>query len=149
MALQYRILGALEVVRDGRPLPIERPRERALLALLVLSANRVVSADTLAEDLWAGEPPPSAAATLRVYISRLRQALGEDGEALCTRPPGYQLLVDDGAVDTLRFEALCAQGRGLADAGDPAGAARVLREALGLWRGPALAEVADAPLARG
>jgi adenylate cyclase len=148
VGLEYRILGALEVVRDGHTLRLERPRERALLALLVLSANRVVSADVLAEDLWAGAPPPSAASTLRVYISRLRSALGADGETLWTRPPGYLLRVDDDAVDALRFEALCTRGRQLAATGDHAGAARVLREALGLWRGPALAEVADAPRAR-
>ncbi|MGH9008267.1 MAG: BTAD domain-containing putative transcriptional regulator [Acidimicrobiia bacterium] len=148
MALEYRILGPLEVVRDGRPLRLERPRERALLALLVLSANRVVSADTLAEDLWAGDPPASAAATLRVYISRLRQALGEDGDSLWTRPPGYRLQVDEQAVDTLRFEALCTEGRQRAAAGDHAEAAQVLRQALGLWRGAALPEVADAPMAR-
>ncbi len=148
MALEYRILGALEVVRDGQILRLERPRERALLALLVLSANRVVPTDALAEDLWGGAPPPSAANTLRVYISRLRQALGDAGETLWTRAPGYLLRVDDGAVDAQRFEALCADGRRLAGAGDQTGAAGVLREALGLWRGPALAEVADAPLAR-
>ena len=148
VALEYRILGAIEVVRDGHNLRLERPRERALLALLVLSANRVVTADALAEDLWAGAPPPTAANTLRVYISRLRQALGEDGEALWTRPPGYLLRVENDAVDALRFEAMCTRGRHLAAAGDHAEAARVLREALGLWRGPALAEVADAPNAR-
>jgi DNA-binding SARP family transcriptional activator len=148
VALEYRILGALEVVRDGQPLRLERPRERGLLALLVLSANRVVSAEVLAEDLWGGAPPPSAANALRVYISRLRQALGEDGETLWTRPPGYVLRVNDDAVDALRFEALCTQGRRLAAAGDHGEAARVLREALALWRGPALPEVADAPIAR-
>jgi class 3 adenylate cyclase/DNA-binding winged helix-turn-helix (wHTH) protein len=148
VALEYRILGPLEVLRDGRPLRLERPRERALLALLVLSANRVVSADALAEDLWAGDPPPSAATTLRVYISRLRQALGEDGDSLWTRPPGYRLQVDDEAVDALRFEALCTEARQRAAAGDHAEAAQVLRQALGLWRGAALPEVADAPVAR-
>ncbi len=148
MALEYRILGPLDVVRDGQSLRLERPRERALLALLVVSANRVVSADVLAEELWAGAPPPTAVGALRVYISRLRRALGEEGETLCTRPLGYLLRVDDDAVDAFRFVALSARGREWAAAGDHAEAARVLREALGLWRGPALAEVSDAPSAR-
>jgi DNA-binding SARP family transcriptional activator len=148
VGLEYRILGPLEVVRDGQPLRLERPRERALLALLVLSANRVVSSDVLAEDLWGGAPPRSAASALRVHISRLRAAMDRDAEMLATEPPGYVLRVDEDAVDAVRFEALWARGRERAAVGDHAGAARVLREALGLWRGPALAEVADAPLAR-
>ena len=146
--LQFRILGPLEVLRGGECLSFRGSRERALVALLVLNANRIVSTERLAEDLWSGDPPEGAIRSLRVYVSRLRQTLGVAGEAVVTRPSGYGLQVDPEAVDALRFEALVARGRDKAKAGDNSGAAATLREALGLWRGPALADVADAPFAQ-
>ena len=118
LLLQFRILGPLEVVRGGECLPFRGSRERALLALLVLNANRTVSAERLAEDLWSGDPPEGAIRSLRVYVSRLRQALGAAGQAVVTRPSGYVLQVDPEAVDALRFEALVARGRDEAKAGD-------------------------------
>ncbi|HET9773079.1 MAG TPA: BTAD domain-containing putative transcriptional regulator [Acidimicrobiia bacterium] len=136
------------MVREGDYLSFRGGRERALLALLVLNANRIVSADRLAEDLWSGDPPEGAIRSLRVYVSRLRQALGVAGQVVVTRPSGYLLQVDPDAVDALRFEQLVARGRVNRSAGDHTGAAATLREALGLWRGPALADVADAPFAR-
>jgi DNA-binding SARP family transcriptional activator/tetratricopeptide (TPR) repeat protein len=146
--LQFRILGPLEVLRRGECLSFRGSRERALVALLVLNANRIVSTERLAEDLWSGDPPDGAIRSLRVYVSRLRQSLGAGSEAVVTRPSGYGLQVDPEAVDALRFEALVARGRDKAKAGDHTGAAALLREALGLWRGAALADVADAPFAR-
>lgn len=149
MTLEYRILGPLEVVRSGESLRLERPRGRTLLTLLLLSANRVVSSELLVEDLWAGDPPPSAAATLRVYVSRLRRAMGGDAATLVTEPRGYQLRVGDDAVDANLFEALLTQGRERAATGDHTEAAQTLRRALGLWRGPALVDMADVPSVRG
>lgn len=119
------------------------------MALLVLNANRTVSTQRLAEDLWGGDPPDGAIRSLRVYVSRLRQAMGAAGEAVVTRPSGYVLRVDADAVDAVRFEVLVARGRDNAKAGDHTGAAAALREALELWRGPALADVAGAPFAQG
>ena len=136
------------MTRHGEALPFRGTREQALLALLVLNANRTVAAERLTEDLWTGEPPEGAIRSLRVYVSRLRQALGPDGQAVVTRPSGYVLQVAPEAVDAVRFEALVARGRDQARGGDHDRAARTLREALTLWRGPALADVADAPFAR-
>jgi class 3 adenylate cyclase/tetratricopeptide (TPR) repeat protein len=139
----------LEVRCGGATVVVGGSRERAVLTRLSLSANQVVSLETLAEDLWAGAPPEGAAQALWVYISRLRKALRDHGgdDALVTRPPGYVLQVEPDALDLTRFEALVAEARKLAD-DDPAGAAATFREALGLWRGPALADVADLPFAR-
>jgi DNA-binding SARP family transcriptional activator/tetratricopeptide (TPR) repeat protein len=146
--VQFRILGPLEVVRGEECLAFRGSRERAVLVLLVLHANRPVSAERLVEDLWSGDPPQGAMRSLWVYVSRVRQALGAAGQAVVTRPSAYELQVDPATVDALRFEALVARGREEAAAGDDIGAAATLREALGLWRGPALADVADAPFAR-
>ena len=146
--LEFRVLGPLEVTRYGEALPFRGTREQALLALLVLNANRTVAAERLTEELWAGEPPEGAIRSLRVYVSRLRQALGPDGQAVVTRPSGYVLQVAPETVDAVRFEALVARGRDQARGGDHDRAARTFREALTLWRGPALANVADAPFAR-
>jgi DNA-binding SARP family transcriptional activator len=146
--LQFRILGPLEVVRGEECLAFRGRRERAVLALLVVNANRTVSAERLAEDLWSGDPPDGAIHSLRVYVSRLRQALGPAASAVVTRPSGYALQVDASVVDALRFDELVARARDEAKGGDHTGAAATLREALALWRGPALADVADAPSAR-
>jgi len=149
--VEFRILGPLEVVDDGGAgLAVGGSRERAVLALLLLSANRVVSSERLAEDLWGERPPDGAAHALRVHVSRLRKALREAGcdEIVVTQAPGYLVRVDPAAVDAARFESLVAMAREQAAGGDQGQAAATLRTALGLWRGPALADVADAPLAR-
>jgi DNA-binding SARP family transcriptional activator len=146
--LQFRILGPLEVTVGGERLTFRGTRERDLLALLVLNANQTVSAERLTEDLWSGDPPPGAVRSLRVYVSRLRQALGPAGSALVTRGSGYVLQVAPLAVDAFCFEALVARGRDQARGADHDEAAKTLREALGLWRGPALADVAEGPFAR-
>jgi DNA-binding SARP family transcriptional activator len=119
--LEVRILGPLEVLRDGVALEVGPRRHRALLALLLLSANRVVSADRLIEELWAGRPPEGAAKTLRSYVSRLRAAVGED--VVRSRAPGYLLEIDPERLDARRFERLLDEGREARARGDAAGAA--------------------------
>ena len=149
--MEFRILGPLEVLDDsGVPVILRSSRERAVLALLLLSPNRVVSSERLADDLWGDRPPEGAAHALQVNISRLRKALRDAGaeDVLVTRSPGYLVEVDRDAVDAARFEALLARSREESARGDHRDAAATLREALGLWRGPALADVPDAPLAR-
>ncbi|HVW33928.1 MAG TPA: BTAD domain-containing putative transcriptional regulator [Acidimicrobiia bacterium] len=147
--MEFRILGPLEVVAAGGPVRIDRQRERALLVRLLLSANQVVSVDGLVEDLWAGDPPEAAAQAVWVHVSRLRKALRrlDCGDVLLTRAPGYLLQVEPERLDSARFERLVERGRQRAGAGDPAGAAEVLRGALALWRGSALADVAATPFA--
>jgi predicted ATPase/DNA-binding SARP family transcriptional activator len=139
--MQYRLLGPLEVERDGEPLALGGRQQRAVLAILALSANRVVTRDRLVDELWGDEPPETAVATLQVYVSRLRKVLPSD--ALQTRPPGYALAVDPDEVDIFRFEHLVADSQ----TADPQQAARLLREGLALWRGQALAEFEE-PLLR-
>jgi DNA-binding SARP family transcriptional activator/class 3 adenylate cyclase/DNA polymerase III delta prime subunit len=149
--MEFRILGPLEVVDDkGAAVAVGGSRERAVLALLLLSANRVVSSERLAEDLWGDHPPDGAAHALRVHLSRLRKALREAGGdgIVVTQSPGYVARVDTADLDATHFESLAAQARELAAGGQHEQAGATLREALGLWRGPALADVADAPLAR-
>ena len=140
--MEFKILGPLEVVEDGLPLPLGHGRERALLALLLLRANEVVSADVLIDDLWRERPPATAAKALQVYVSRLRKRLGAD--VVATRPPGYAIEVGEDQLDLIRFERLVQQARG----DDPLTAASQLRDALSLWRGSPLAEFANEPFAQ-
>jgi DNA-binding SARP family transcriptional activator/pimeloyl-ACP methyl ester carboxylesterase len=144
--VEFRVLGPLEVAAGDRPLPVTGPRTRAVLAMLLVHANHVVSAGRLTEELWPGLPADKAAASLQVRLSELRRALRSAGEAdrLATRPPGYLLRVTSGETDALRFEQLTAEGDAALAAGDAGTAAQRLDEALGLWRGPALADVAVA-----
>ncbi len=150
LGVEFRILGPVEVIHEGRTVVVGGSRERAVLALLLASANRVVSAERLAEDLWAGEPPARAVHSLQVFVSRLRKALREAGGdgIVVTQPPGYLAQVPPESLDSARFEALVAAAREQSGDGAPDRAAEILREALALWRGPALADVADGPIAR-
>ena len=144
--MEFRVLGPLEV-RDGdRSLPLGGAKQRALLALLALNANRVVSRERLIDELWGEEPPETAVTTVQVYVSRLRKVLGAG--TLVTRPPGYMLATETELVDLERFEHLAAEGRAALAGGDPERGSRFLGEALGLWRGPALAEFSSEPFAR-
>jgi predicted ATPase/DNA-binding SARP family transcriptional activator len=146
--MELGILGPLEV-RDGEALVrVPGAKERALLADLVVHAGRVVSADRLVEDLWGEEPPGNPANALQGRVSALRRALGSAGSKLVvTRPPGYVLEVDAEQVDAGRFEGLVGEATALASA-EPPRAAQLLEEALGLWRGAALAEFAERPWAQ-
>ena len=140
--MDFGLLGPL-VVRDGtRYVPVSAPRQRVLLAALLLRAGRVVGLDALAEVLWEGQPPAGARGALHSAVQRLRSTLGPSGAGLVeTRPPGYLIRVDDGEFDVREFSVLAARGHAAAATGTWAQAARLLREALGLWRGDPLADV--------
>ena len=109
--MEFRILGPLEVWDEGRRISLSGPKQRALLALLLLHANEVVAGDRLIEELWGGDSTESTAAALRVTISRLRKALPHD--VLVTRSPGYTIRLDPDQLDLRRFERLVDEGRGL------------------------------------
>jgi YVTN family beta-propeller protein len=133
--VEFRILGPLEVLEDGRPLALGGSKQCALLAILLLHANEVVSRDRLIDALWGASPPETSQTALQVHVSQLRKILGRD--AIVTRAPGYLIRVEDGELDVERFERLVETARGQ----EPAATSELLREALGLWRGPPLAEV--------
>jgi DNA-binding SARP family transcriptional activator len=139
----FRILGPLEVVDENGPLPISGPKQRALLGLLLVHAGEVLSTDQLVDVLWDGKPPKTATTSLWNLVTQLRKVL-PDG-TLVTTPPGYRLQIDPDSFDLRRFEKLVARARPL-DAG-PRG--EMLREALELWRGPALADLAYESFAEG
>ena len=134
-----RVLGPLEVVRDGEPVRLGSAQQRRLLAVLVVHANEVVSSDRLVDVLWGDDPPPSATHTLQTLLSRLRA----DARRRPPRdvPPGYRLRVASGEVDALRFEELVRVGLGSADR--PEIALGAFDEALGLWRGSPYGEFAS------
>jgi DNA-binding SARP family transcriptional activator len=135
-------------VRDGdRAITVGGARQRALLAVLLLHAGETLSGDRLIDELWGDRPPPTAAKTVQVYISRLRRALGGDG-MIATREHGYELQLEPEQLDAREFERLVGQGRDELAAGRPERAAATLEEALALWRGPALADLAFEPFAQ-
>lgn len=143
--MEFRILGPLEVRSGDEQLPLKGARQRSLLAMLLLYANQVVSADRLITELWGEESRESGANTLQVNIGRLRRALQPRGDdetppVIATRSPGYVLEVDPETLDLQKFELLTEKGRRALDEGDAQAAAETLREALGLWRGDALAD---------
>jgi DNA-binding SARP family transcriptional activator len=145
--MDFRILGPLEVLDEGRALGLGGSKQRALLALLVLHANETLSVDRLIDALWGERPPATAAKTVQVHVSRLRKALaggaGSDPAALvATREHGYELRLDPERLDAYRFERLLAQGRSELAASRPRRAASALEQALSLWRGPPLADLA-------
>jgi DNA-binding SARP family transcriptional activator len=142
-SVEFRILGPLEVVERGRVLTLGGPRQRALLALLLTRANEVVSTDRLIDELWGAQAASAAANTLQFHISRLRKRLAPS-EAILTQEPGYVIRVRPDELDLFRFERLVEE----AQRAGPEDAARLLREALALWRGPALADVAHESFAQ-
>jgi class 3 adenylate cyclase/DNA-binding SARP family transcriptional activator len=146
--MHFGILGPFEVADDrGRPTALGGPRQRAVLAILLLDANRVVSRDRLIEELWGADAPATAVKTIQVYVSNLRKAIGD--EVLLTRAGGYMLSSAPEEIDVARFEALVAEGRGALVAGNARHAARSLRAALGLWRGAPLADFTYEAFAQG
>jgi DNA-binding SARP family transcriptional activator/DNA polymerase III delta prime subunit len=150
--VEFAILGPLEVRRDGTPVAINAPKQRALLLRLLVEPGHVVPTDRLIEDLWDGTPPPGALSSLRAYVSNLRRALSNGTAAtsapLVTRASGYALDVDPATIDARGFEDGLARAREELSAGTPERALRSLDEALARWRGPALVDVADAGFAR-
>jgi DNA-binding SARP family transcriptional activator len=145
--IDFRILGRLEALGDGRGLELGGSRRRALLALFLLHPNETLTSDRLIDELWGEDQPATAPKALQVHISRLRKALvagGGDGSdsVLVTREHGYELRVDPERLDARRFEQLLADGRGQLADGRAELAAATLEEALRLWRGPLLAEFA-------
>jgi class 3 adenylate cyclase len=144
--LDLRLLGPLEVLRHGAGVGIGGPKPRGLLAALGLEPGRVVSVDQLVENLWPGEPPDTAAHAVQVYVSQLRKSLGT--ATIATRAPGYVLEIDPSCLDVHRFIRLAAEGREALAAGDAAAASTILRDALALWRGPALADFTYEPFAQ-
>jgi DNA-binding SARP family transcriptional activator/streptogramin lyase len=144
--MQVRILGPLEVSDDGRVVELGAGRQRALLALLAVHAREIVATDRLIEELWGSSPPPTASKALQNLVSQLRRTMGAD--AIITRSPGYGIQLEGDDLDASHFERLAAEGRRVLD-DDPSTAARTLRAALELWRGPALVEFAYESFAQG
>src|SRR4051794_24026858 len=145
--MEFRVLGPLEVVDERGALALGGVKPRAILAVLLLHANEPVSAGRLALALWGEEAPAGAVKTVQVHVSRLRKALGDNG-LVATTPAGYCLRVRSGELDTQRFAELVARGRRALADGQAERAAAILREALMLWRGPPLAELAFEPFAQ-
>src|SRR4051794_26643669 len=139
--MEFRLLGPLEALADSAPLTIAAGRQQALLALLLLHANRTVSRDRIVDSLWGDDAPESAVKMVQIHVSQLRKALPE--ARLRTRPPGYVLEVGDDELDVARFERSVAGGREALSQGDARRARELLGEALALWRGPALAEFSE------
>jgi DNA-binding SARP family transcriptional activator len=141
VSTEFRVLGPLEALADGVPVKLGGHRPRAVLAVLVLHAGQVVSTSRLVDEVWAEDPPETAANVLQGYVSQLRKELGRD--TIETREPGYVLRVEHDSFDLHRFERLVSDGTELLERGRGEDAAGLLRESLALWRGPALADVAD------
>jgi predicted ATPase/DNA-binding SARP family transcriptional activator len=148
MVLDFKILGELEVLRDGDPVELGSPRQKALLARLLISSGETVSTDRLVEDLWRGNVPETARHTLHVYVSRIRKALGDNRTKLLRQGNGYVLSIEPAELDASQFEQLAAEGRAALARHDADMASRHLHEALSVWRGTALAEFSDETFAR-
>jgi DNA-binding SARP family transcriptional activator/tetratricopeptide (TPR) repeat protein len=152
--MEFRVLGPVEVWQGGRPLELGPPKQVALVAKLLQHANQVVSVSQLIEALWGEAAPDTAPTILHTYVHRLRRVLRPPGngrtseEVLCTKPPGYLLKVKKGQLDLDRFESLVAAATGATARGDHETASRLLRSALSLWRGEALANVTSEELRR-
>jgi DNA-binding SARP family transcriptional activator len=144
-AMEFRILGPVEVVDGREAIPLGPEKQRAVLAMLLLDANRAVSVERLIDGLWAETPPERAVKVIHTYVSRLRKVV--PAQRLRTQPPGYAIELKPDELDLHRFERLVAAGRRALDDGDPSVAASMLHQALALWRGAPLAEFAAEPFA--
>lgn len=140
--MDFRLLGGLEVSANGVVAELGPPKQRALLAILLLHAGEIVPADRLIDLLWGEHPPRTAAHSIQIYVSELRKAIEALGgkRILLTRPPGYQLDADPATIDARQFERQVEEGTRKLREGDPAGGAMELRAALRLWQGPALSD---------
>jgi DNA-binding SARP family transcriptional activator len=146
--MEFRILGPLEVLDEGRVIALGGRKQRALLALLLLHANETLTPDRLIDELWGEGLPATAGKTLQVHISRLRRALRADDGAVVTRAHGYELRLDRECLDAHRFARLVGDGRGALAAGRPEQAVATLQAALALWRGSPFADLAYEPFAQ-
>jgi predicted ATPase/DNA-binding SARP family transcriptional activator len=144
--MEYRVLGPLEVVENGRRLNLGGAKQQAVLASLLMHADETVALERLVDDLWDDAPPETAQKTIQVYVSRLRKLLPEG--AVERRPGGYALRLNVDRFDLRQFELHAAEGRSALAAGDRQQAAALLRQALNLWRGPALAGLGSEALRR-
>ena len=140
--MQFRVLGPLEVAAGGGPIPLGGPKQRAVLAHLLIRPNELVPAEVLVDEVWGEEPPDKVRNVVQTYVSHLRKALGHD--RILSHPPGYRLRVDPSELDAARFDALLRDAK-KASAVDPMIAVGTFDDALSLWRGPALADLADQP----
>jgi len=139
--MEYRVLGPLEAIDGEAPIALGPPKQRALLARLLLAEGRTLATEQLVDDLWGEDVPDSAVKMIQIHVSQLRKLLPAD--TLLTRPPGYALDIDPASLDVVRFARLRERGRAALAGGDPAGAATALAAALALWRGPALGEFSE------
>ena len=147
MGVEVRVLGPLEVLRDGQVISLSSPKPRLLLAILVSHANQVLSVDRLVDVLWLGQPPPTAVAVVQSYVSQLRKALEAPGRregefrVLLREDGGYRMVVAPEQVDATRFERLSDAGRLALAHGHPAEGLQSLPAGLALWRGEAFGEL--------
>ena len=146
--MDLRILGPLEVLDEGRALVLGQGKQRALFALLLLHANETLARDRLIDELWGDRPPATAVKSIQIYVSRLRKAFAADGGILVTRAHGYELSIEPDRLDAHRFERLVGEGRDALAAGRPERAVATLEDALALWRGAPLADLAYEPFAQ-
>lgn len=137
---EFGVLGPLRIEVDGATVDVTSPKQRRLLSVLLAADGASVSTDRLITALWDDDPPRSALASLRTYVYRVRDTLGDDGEVVASTPDGYRLVVGPEQLDAARFERLVEAARGDSDA---AGRVDRMTEALALWRGPAFGELAD------
>ena len=140
--MQFRVLGPLEVDAGGGPIPLGGPKQRTVLAHLLVRANQLVPADSLVDEIWGEEPPDQARNIIQTYVSHLRKVLGRD--RIESQAPGYRLRLDHSELDVARFDELLRDARKTLPV-DPTIAVGMLDDALALWRGPALADLADQP----
>jgi YVTN family beta-propeller protein len=145
--MQFRLLGSLEVLDGDRPVALGGARQRAVLAILLLHRGEPLSVDRLVDELWGERSPDTATKTVQVYISRLRKELGEG--VVLTRGGGYLLDIEPEQIDAVRFERLAHDGMSALERREPSGARALLGEALDLWRGPALDDLAYEEFAQG
>jgi DNA-binding SARP family transcriptional activator len=144
---KFMILGPMTIVSQDRDIGPLAPKLRQVLALLALNASQVVHIDLIIEELWGGNPPRSAVTTAQTYIHQLRKITPQDkagapGSMIVTKAPGYMLCADPKQVDSFVFQRRVWQARKSFDSGGATEAARLFRQALDMWRGPALADVA-------
>lgn len=141
----FRLLGPVEVLVGGRPVPLGGTKPRALLAALVLEQGHVVPASRLVEVLWGDDPPPSARSLIQTYVSTTRRSFAQHGlrEVIVTKPPGYAVRLDEAVVDAEEFSRLITQAKQSSGAHEYHEAAGLLRRALAMWQGPALFGLED------